>query len=65
MNHHQSVTSTSSNQNLQKEKASQHTNSKKQWIWMISLWIAGVASLWLFVKVAKIVMSLVGLGASS
>ncbi len=65
MNHDRSFTATSSDQNPQKEQTAQNISSKKQWIWMISLWIAGVASLWLFVKVAKIVMSLVGLGASS
>ncbi|WP_239990284.1 hypothetical protein [Ignatzschineria cameli] len=37
---------------------------KSQLIWMIGLWLGGVISLYLFVKLVKVVMSLVGLYAS-
>lgn len=36
---------------------------RQQLSWMIGLWLGGVVALYLFVKLAKTVMSVVGLGA--
>lgn len=36
---------------------------KMQLAWMIGLWLGGVIALYLFVKIAKSVMSAVGLGS--
>lgn len=37
---------------------------KSQLFWMMGLWLGGVISLYLFVKLVKVIMSLVGLYAS-
>ncbi len=53
---------------VQEEPSDKEVISKKslksQWMWMVILWFGGVFSLYLFVKIAKVIMSLVGLGAS-
>lgn len=36
---------------------------KTQLAWMIGLWLGGVIALYLFVKIAKAIMSAVGLGS--